>query len=696
MNPLPRVPLYALLALILIAAGSARWMRAGEGLPYIHNWDEPLVASRAIRMMQTGDFNPHFFNYGTLPIYMVLAVDVLHYYHLAGLPLDDPSALRSPGDIKVSDDYGWKWDLAHPSDLWLWDISHPSFYLWDRRLFALLGTASVLLCFLLARRVSGDGAGLLAAAALAGLEFDVSYSSMITPNLPVSCFVLLSVALAVLFLERDEPHLLIGSLVACGLATASKYNAALSMVTPLLALSLSAFERRPGHRRWLWPALVLVPAASFLLAMPYALLDLPKFLKDSAFELRHYSTGHGTATVVPGAAHLWMEIREIAANLGAPIALIAAAGMALWARKKSTWLLLSFPVAYLLFMAGMRVFLPRNLLAIYPFAAIAFGCGAASIAAWLAGLASARRAWRRRASIAFVLLVAGLCGAGLSSALTRSWRFAISKESRSEAVDRLNAIAPADPARKARAGIESALRVHEEDLRRLKIPYDLLPLRDLVCGDPEAHDIIMIAANHSGYGDATLEVAAKENALLPVDRRELARVGDSEAIYLDIYSVSPSIRILGEPLDSAALPVRCGENIPFGEMVMSRDYPALGDGTLALFWNGTVATPTFSTPQGDYEFRWRARGTPASGRYPSLSASVLDAEGILSAPAPARTFQLTARLDPYAVRFRMEKEGRILLRIDFDDDANDPSRHEDRNVYLDPISLVTIDRVSPR
>jgi len=259
------------------------------------------------------------------------------------------------------------------------------------------------------------------------------------------------------------------------------------------------------------------------------------------------------------------------------------------------------------------------------------------------------------------------------------------------AVDRINAIAGGSPPAGMRVGIEAALRVHDDDLKRLTIPYDLLQLRDLVCGYPKPHDLIMVAANHSGYSDSATAVAAKEDALLAADRKVLARVGEAHDLFLDIYSVNPAIRILGEAQGSGPLPAQCGEEIPFGEMVMSRDYPVMGDGTLALFWNGTVATPTFLAPPGDYEFRWRARGTKAKGRFPSLKATVLDAQGAAgTVTAPPRTFDLTGRLEPFALRFHVEKEAEILLRIDFDDDAYEPSRREDRNVYLAPISLLPI------
>ena len=60
----------AALAVLLFAGLWARGQASREGLPYLHHWDEPFVANRALRILQTGDFNPRFFNYGSLRIYL--------------------------------------------------------------------------------------------------------------------------------------------------------------------------------------------------------------------------------------------------------------------------------------------------------------------------------------------------------------------------------------------------------------------------------------------------------------------------------------------------------------------------------------------------------------------------------------------------------------------------------------------------
>ncbi len=138
---------------VILVAGFVRLLSCWEGLPYLHNWDEPQIAGTALHMMQTGDFNPGFFNYGSLPVYLCLFTDVLHYLFLMGCPETAPPFLTSLGDIRTAFDTGWHWT-----------ISHPSFYLWDRWVFALLGTATVGVAYLLGRRLAGRWAGLAAAA----------------------------------------------------------------------------------------------------------------------------------------------------------------------------------------------------------------------------------------------------------------------------------------------------------------------------------------------------------------------------------------------------------------------------------------------------------------------------------------------------------------------------------------------------
>src|SRR5262245_5828184 len=83
LEPSRRARLALFLTLLVLAAALvARVLRCSSGLPYLHEWDEPQTAGTALRIMKTGDYNPHFFNYGSLTIYLNLFVDILHYFYL--------------------------------------------------------------------------------------------------------------------------------------------------------------------------------------------------------------------------------------------------------------------------------------------------------------------------------------------------------------------------------------------------------------------------------------------------------------------------------------------------------------------------------------------------------------------------------------------------------------------------------------
>ena len=64
------------LALIILFGGFLRLYKLDFGveLPYVAHTDEPTQYNPAIRILTTGDLNPHFFNYPSLPIYLYTAV----------------------------------------------------------------------------------------------------------------------------------------------------------------------------------------------------------------------------------------------------------------------------------------------------------------------------------------------------------------------------------------------------------------------------------------------------------------------------------------------------------------------------------------------------------------------------------------------------------------------------------------------
>ena len=105
------------LAMILALAAMLRFVGIGSGIPFNIGVDEPEIMDRAIRMMRTGDFNPHFFDYPGLYFYVQLGVACLRF--IVGATAGHWTSL----------------DQVDAAD----------FYLWGRAVTALLGTLTVFL-----------------------------------------------------------------------------------------------------------------------------------------------------------------------------------------------------------------------------------------------------------------------------------------------------------------------------------------------------------------------------------------------------------------------------------------------------------------------------------------------------------------------------------------------------------------------
>src|SRR5436190_8562939 len=74
-----RVGRFSVLALILVVAAAARLWFLHAGIPHAVGIDEPQVVDRALRILRTGDWNPHLFDYPTLVIYLNALVNILRF-----------------------------------------------------------------------------------------------------------------------------------------------------------------------------------------------------------------------------------------------------------------------------------------------------------------------------------------------------------------------------------------------------------------------------------------------------------------------------------------------------------------------------------------------------------------------------------------------------------------------------------------
>lgn len=69
------------LLVILVVAISIRLLGIRYGLPYTFHTDEPTIVDRALRILRTGDYNPHFFNYSSLMIYFQSVVYAIFLFY---------------------------------------------------------------------------------------------------------------------------------------------------------------------------------------------------------------------------------------------------------------------------------------------------------------------------------------------------------------------------------------------------------------------------------------------------------------------------------------------------------------------------------------------------------------------------------------------------------------------------------------
>src|SRR5262245_45651632 len=239
------------LGIIVALAAMLRFVALGSGIPFNIGVDEPEIMDRAVRMMKTGDFNPHFFDYPGLYFYVQLAVATLRF--IVGATMGNWTSL----------------DQVDTAD----------FYLWGRAVTALLGTLTVVLVYQVGMRW-GTRYAALAAGLMAVMPLHVRESHYVLTDVPLTFFVTLALLLTLRAHERERAIDFAWAGAAAGLAAATKYPGALSLLLPIIAVWMT-LGTKPS--RLVGSLAVLAGfAVAFLVAAPYTLLDLPAFLNGYA------------------------------------------------------------------------------------------------------------------------------------------------------------------------------------------------------------------------------------------------------------------------------------------------------------------------------------------------------------------------------------------------------------------------------
>ena len=190
----------ALAAILLLALGLRAW-GIGWGMPYAFHPDEDNYLPGAMGMLLKGDLNPHYFSNPPLVTYAVLAE--LFAYLKAGQLLGFP---QTPMDVGLQ-------LLVAPTPL----------YAMARMNSALAGTATVLMTYLVGRKLLGTWPSLAGALLLAVAFLPVRDSHYAVNDIPATFLLMASFLFATRIPSGTVgkglvPYLLSGLLLGLGVA----------------------------------------------------------------------------------------------------------------------------------------------------------------------------------------------------------------------------------------------------------------------------------------------------------------------------------------------------------------------------------------------------------------------------------------------------------------------------------------------
>lgn len=385
----------------------------------------PAVGGSGWFFSPNSPLNPHFFAYGSLPIYLLAIVA----HGLAWLTAATHGAFH-PSDGGAFDDYN-------------------HFTLVGRALSALFDTGSVIVGSLIARKLAGRWAGLLAAALIAVIPFDVQVSHFYAVDTPTLFFILLTLLACVMIAQyatrtgakrpvgreaarQSWTMWALGAFagVAFGLAVATKISAA-----PLLAPILFAVIL-VWRRKGLEYALITLAGAgfaaivAFVVTSPYVLIDFKNFYAQNQEQtqlsqgLLDYPYVRQFAGDLP---YLYQLQQMFLYDMGVPLTLVGVGGLGwaisrVWRRWDDDWtLMLAWIIPYFAIIGGAYTKFSRYMLPIFAPLAICGACALVALFVW--SKKAAPLAWGRlriapaqwARPLAIGLAAVALIGAGLEA-----------------------------------------------------------------------------------------------------------------------------------------------------------------------------------------------------------------------------------------------------------------------------------------
>jgi hypothetical protein len=390
--------------------------------------------------------------------------------------------------------------------------------------------------------------------------------------------------------------------------SAIKYNAGLAIIIPVVSLFGMIKKKEIVFRKSYGFMIAFIPAITFFLSMPYAILDFPNFINHVLDEIEHYKhIGHPKSTSIPGWDHFLFQMHNFYENIGLSGTFLVLLGFVGIFLRPLFFLTLLLPVAFILFMSNMKVNFHRNFIQVYPFIAIIVGAAFYYLykAFHFLGIWFKRKD-RMMPIVCTVILVFFVLLPQTYAAYREGIKKYHTRDTRSTAIDLINNMNHVK-----KIYIAKELKVHEQDINRLKYDYAVQPIEIMSSKKPVDGIIYvlpyMISQVDNYYRE---EVTIKQSIIDRINQEDILQhldhnyIEGKPATMLDIFSTSPSLIITKRMPYKPLRP----DVIAFDTCERSETGTWFNDINNELtIGEGDVATPVYSLEHGEYRFTFEAR-----------------------------------------------------------------------------------------
>lgn len=232
----------------------ARFYNLSWGAPYFFHPDERNIASAVSQLSIPNQLNPHFFAYGSLPLYSIYLVGLVY------------SSLFSNSLTSMS------------------VVSFETAIITSRLFSAFFSVATVYLLFLIGKKIANRTTGLILALLAAVSPGLIQYAHFGTFEMWITFLSTLLLFLCILLLKKSSYRITFFSGVVAAALVATKVSSLVLIPTPLIALFLYERTKRKQNFLALAGIFFITLSSVFIITSPYIFLDYQTFKNSISYE----------------------------------------------------------------------------------------------------------------------------------------------------------------------------------------------------------------------------------------------------------------------------------------------------------------------------------------------------------------------------------------------------------------------------